>query len=822
LLGLLLSIGYPPLVNTAHVTVDGEGRRSLLFVGDVAPAWAAASESAARLPRDIGKPDPAATAYMLAAQAGDAFGVLASSYLGRHELADFKELVAPQPNQAAAVTHRKQRVPTAGSTDQTLLSWLGELASSAVDADSDTSLFDAPLMPLAAEDSLARDRARLQHVLADPDGATPAALVEAADQLDAGTLSSDQVLRGSPNSSELRQAAAARGDTGAALRVAVEHLQQNETLKAQPLLELVNKSSADPAQAEMAQYYLERYAGEVPNATAAWPHLVKAADLGRQDAELLVAHANAGGSVAGSPNMSNVTKAMQQYQHIADRAPSGRLNEMQAFAAYNLGVLTLRNPDVAADLSSGDGSSGEHAQQSTSPSPSSDSPSSQKVEPLANQSAESNSSTLKDDTSPTEAKNVSQEIPRPPDAQGAFTDVALSRLPLVRMALLLQQRAARLGDTTGALLLASLTSDIGHIVGHADAASLWDSWAQHRPPHLGPHREQVFAEPSRMGQPCNLSGWWTTGSTALAAQNVSRTFATSVEGGGFEMFNASLSAGASTLEGFSTPEIIFPSPERSKFKHLHSFLWHTTVDVLSDGAPVPVALQPPDAVPHLVEHHHQRGKLLANKACTTLRIEAMHVNWTFHRLGPASTVVAEEPSIDESVESRLGCQGTCPATDTAISMELNRVQDFLHCWIRPEWYFVALEANLAARPLAAAGTNKPAPGTWEAILALTSSSDCPCHGAFSCRRGDGACVAFSDATLDVCPPGSRLCSEVPPEFEPSSKPGFAALPEVCALAYHRRTAVGGNTDAMHVLSHAYSNGVRGAPKDAAEAFSWSS
>merc|ERR1712072_1313304 len=132
------------------------------------------------------------------------------------------------------------------------------------------------------------------------------------------------------------------------------------------------------------------------------------------------------------------------------------------------------------------------------------------------------------------------------------------------------------------------------------------------------------------------------------------------------------------------------------------------------------------------------------------------------------------------------------------------------------------EANLAARPLAAAGTNKPPPGTWEAILALTSSSDCPCHGAFSCRRGDGACVAFSDATLGVCPPGSRLCSEVPPEFEPSSKPGFAALPEVCAFAYHRRTAVGGNTDAMHVLSHAYSNGVRGAPKDSAEAFFWSS
>merc|ERR1712072_23965 len=98
-------------------------------------------------------------------------------------------------------------------------------------------------------------------------------------------------------------------------------------------------------------------------------------------------------------------------------------------------------------------------------------------------------------------------------------------------------------------------------------------------------------------------------------------------------------------------------------------------------------------------------------------------------------------------------------------------------------------------------------------LALTSSSDCPCHGAFSCRRGDGACVALSDAALGICPPGSRVCFEVPPELEPSAKPAFAALPEVCALAYHRRAAMTGATDAMHVVSHAYSNGLRGVAKD---------
>jgi hypothetical protein len=143
----------------------------------------------------------------------------------------------------------------------------------------------------------------------------------------------------------------------------------------------------------------------------------------------------------------------------------------------------------------------------------------------------------------------------------------------------------------------------------------------------------------------------------------------------------------------------------------------------------------------------------------------------------------------------------------------------LHCWIRPSWYHAALEASLASRPGATSDTHKP---TWDSLVALTASTDCPCSGAFACRRGDGACVALSDPALSQCEPGSRLCLEVPPELEPQGKPAFAALPEVCALAYHRRSAVTGSTDAMHVLSHAYSHGLRGAQHDASEAFTWSS
>ena len=132
---------------------------------------------------------------------------------------------------------------------------------------------------------------------------------------------------------------------------------------------------------------------------------------------------------------------------------------------------------------------------------------------------------------------------------------------------------------------------------------------------------------------------------------------------------------------------VFPRPETSEFQHLHSFLcfgdvfvatngglwtyvqhgiyvfnwkislicstysdqadkvgeipdfdvqtsaakkirWHSTYDAFPNGAPVPVALQPPNAVPHLVEFHHQRG---ANKLCFVLLCLFSMISWK--RLG---------------------------------------------------------------------------------------------------------------------------------------------------------------------------------------------
>eukprot|EP00929_Paragymnodinium_shiwhaense_P072556 TRINITY_DN36826_c0_g2_i5.p1 TRINITY_DN36826_c0_g2~~TRINITY_DN36826_c0_g2_i5.p1 ORF type:complete len:247 (+),score=53.42 TRINITY_DN36826_c0_g2_i5:58-798(+) len=116
LLGLLCSLGYPPLVNVVHTTAaaaalsGGSSRRpSQVVLGSELHAWPPASLEAAKLPHDVGPVDPAAAAYQLAAKAGDALGLLANAYLEREGLIDSATLQA-LPTQAPflrpAVVHR--------------------------------------------------------------------------------------------------------------------------------------------------------------------------------------------------------------------------------------------------------------------------------------------------------------------------------------------------------------------------------------------------------------------------------------------------------------------------------------------------------------------------------------------------------------------------------------------------------------------------------------------------------------------------------------------------------------------------------------------
>eukprot|EP00913_Durusdinium_trenchii_P017022 g16007.t1 len=105
-----------------------------------------------------------------------------------------------------------------------------------------------------------------------------------------------------------------------------------------------------------------------------------------------------------------------------------------------------------------------------------------------------------------------------------FQQVALSQSHIVRLVLALERRAAQLGDLHGALLLAMLLSDMGHVLGHMDAAHLWDQWSHLRPPHLRTLNEDEVDKEEEV-HPCDLHGWWKTATADLLDQNVTTLFA---------------------------------------------------------------------------------------------------------------------------------------------------------------------------------------------------------------------------------------------------------------------------------------------------------
>ncbi|CAK9101650.1 unnamed protein product [Durusdinium trenchii] len=799
LLGFLLAVGFPPLLGAAHLTEDSAGMPRLVFLGDVLSDL---SIYAARLPRDIGAPDPAAAAYTIASQQGDAIGLLATSYLSQTGLIHLDTYRAPSPNRASSMISRPPH-PRRGDADKNgdprsavrardtdLARSLGHLASEVLQNLQNTSgrSWGALPGPLSGRSTDRSDVAFVELVLADVANARAADLARAATLLEGNPEMSQhlpEIARQHANVPELISSAAEKGDRRSALRAAVDFLQSNKTEQAKPLLEAVSQAEdSEEAMRAMAQYYLVRFVDQNESSQEearrlAWPHLLQAADLGRQDAQLLVAHAHVSPNDFAAledeldQNTTSAREAQRRYRQLVggqgqgqgeQGRPKGNLSEVQTFAAYNLGVLSLHSHDGPT------GPSGGHE------------------EPR--------------DTGGTRS-----------EAHEMFQQVALSQSHIVRLVLALERRAAQLGDLHGALLLAMLLSDMGHVLGHMDAAHLWDQWSHLRPPHLRTLNEDEVDKEEEV-HPCDLHGWWKTATADLLDQNVTTLFAARVLGGGFEMFN--VSDDQTTLAHLSGLEGEMTMPRATgDFQHLHSFLWHTTHDAFPGGAPVPVALQPPGAVPHLVEFHHQRGKLSVDESCRVASVDGMYVNWTFHRLEPQRMGEKTQESISIDTEIAISLGGD---ESTSYLVEPNA---FLHCWVRPERYYVALQAALDAPP------PRPSQGTWEEeIMSLTTSNDCPCYGGFACRRGDGACEqlakqsAGSGEELLACRPGSTFCREVPADIEPA-RSNFAAAPDVCGFYFYRRAAADGHLDAMHVLSHAYSNGHRGAPKDAAEAFAWS-
>ena len=80
-------------MGAAHLTLASPATTPrLVFLGTPA------TPATASLPRDVGPPDPSAAAYVMAAQLGDAVGILASSYLSQKGLMNDTCLILKQKN----------------------------------------------------------------------------------------------------------------------------------------------------------------------------------------------------------------------------------------------------------------------------------------------------------------------------------------------------------------------------------------------------------------------------------------------------------------------------------------------------------------------------------------------------------------------------------------------------------------------------------------------------------------------------------------------------------------------------------------------------
>ena len=347
LLGFLLGIGFPPLIGAAHLTQDSAGMPRLTFLGDVIAAEPATIFSA-RLPRDIGAPDPSAAAYAIASDHGDAIGVLATSYLSQTSLIDLETFKA-QTKHASSMISRQPHNRSFCDPRIDLSMSLGHLASEVVQ---NMTWGELP-GPLSETRSSRSDIAFVEVVLADLENSKASDIARAAALLgDIDTARLPEIARRNANVEKLLVVAAEKGDQRSALRVAVDFLQSNETEKAKPFLESVSTDESEEALSAMAQYYLVRFVHGNESSPEearkhAWPHLVRAADLGREDAQLLVAHAHVSSNeFAETPDARNSSEAARRYRQLVGPKHKGNLSEVQTFAAYNLGVLSLESSET--------------------------------------------------------------------------------------------------------------------------------------------------------------------------------------------------------------------------------------------------------------------------------------------------------------------------------------------------------------------------------------------------------------------------------------------------------------------------------------------
>ncbi|KAH7649354.1 hypothetical protein FG379_001900 [Cryptosporidium bovis] len=357
-IGMLFAWGYPPLVNNTHGWLGIDGAESniddintsfknIYFLYQSSHKYGNYMDNdTINLPKERSGFDLVAMNYALASKNKDIFGQLANSYYLRYGLSDLSYIYTDIEKSSSFSLHRSpynltSQVGTPSSSSRCIMALepLIYVASKTLNDNSD--LFLPEIKTILREKkpkehetkhyaewvrSLAADR--------DPDGLT------SLGELYYYGHEAGGIARDINRAAQLWEESARRGDPQGALARAFLNLDGTIGTESDsaPYLRQVSRYG-EPAASALANYYIYKLGLDVKkNSTIAGEYLKLAADLGDGNAQLILAHAYAGGKMGVvPPGGQNETLALKYYKLSAE---GGR-----TVAYFNSAVLTLKGSD---------------------------------------------------------------------------------------------------------------------------------------------------------------------------------------------------------------------------------------------------------------------------------------------------------------------------------------------------------------------------------------------------------------------------------------------------------------------------------------------
>ncbi|KAH8739045.1 hypothetical protein FG386_003678 [Cryptosporidium ryanae] len=358
MIGMLFAWGYPPLVNNTHgwLGVDGiesniddinTSFKNIYFLYQSSYKYGNyMNNDVINFPKERSGFDLVAMNYALASKNKDLFGQLANSYYLRYGLSDLSYIYNDIEKSSSFSLHRNpynltSQVGTPSSSSRCIMALEPLIYVASKTLNDNNDLFLPEIRTLLRENkpkehetkhyaewvrSLAADR--------DTDGLT------SLGELYYYGHEAGGIARDVNRAAQLWEESARRGDPQGALARAFLNLDGTMGTESDsaPYLRQVSRYG-EPAASALANYYIYKLGLDVKkNSTIAGEYLKLAADLGDGNAQLILAHAYAGGKMGVvPPGGQNETLALKYYKLSAE---GGR-----TVAYFNSAVLTLKGSD---------------------------------------------------------------------------------------------------------------------------------------------------------------------------------------------------------------------------------------------------------------------------------------------------------------------------------------------------------------------------------------------------------------------------------------------------------------------------------------------